>query len=113
MLGPNGAGKNHYSEMMGTLLGITEGKIKILVHRVSTESSLVRESIGFALQEAGLDSLSTSSRTNCISRKSFFGFRGVEIQERVEQSLFIIGLTRIFRSNDTRAFWRYAKEDWT
>ena len=30
MLGPNGAGKTTTLQMMGTLLGITEGKIKIL-----------------------------------------------------------------------------------
>ena len=86
MLGPNGAGKTTTLQMMGTLLGITEGKIKILDYDVSTESSLVRENIGFALQEAGLDSLSTVRELIAFHVK-LFGFRGVEIQERVEQSL--------------------------
>ena len=47
MLGPNGAGKTTTLQMMGTLLGITEGKIKILVMTFQ-QVSLVRESIGFA-----------------------------------------------------------------
>ena len=91
MLGPNGAGKTTTLQMMGTLLGITEGKIKILDYDVSTESSLVRENIGFALQEAGLDSLSTVRELIAFHVK-LFGFRGVEIQERVEQSLSLLDL---------------------
>ena len=91
MLGPNGAGKTTTLQMMGTLLGITEGKIKILDYDVSTESSLVREKIGFALQEAGLDSLSTVRELIAFHVK-LFGFRGVEIQERVEQSLSLLDL---------------------
>ena len=58
---------------------------------VSTESSLVRENIGFALQEAGLDSLSTVRELIAFHVK-LFGFRGVEIQERVEQSLSLLDL---------------------
>ena len=91
MLGPNGAGKTTTLQMMGTLLGITEGKIKILDYDVSTESSLVRENIGFALQEAGLDSLSTVRELIAFHVK-LFGFRGLEIQERVEQSLSLLDL---------------------
>ena len=91
MLGPNGAGKTTTLQMMGTLLGITEGKIKILDYDVSTESSLVRENIGFALQEAGLDSLSTVRELIAFHVK-LFGFRGVEILERVEQSLSLLDL---------------------
>ena len=91
MLGPNGAGKTTTLQMMGSLLGITEGKIKILDYDVSTESSLVRENIGFALQEAGLDSLSTVRELIAFHVK-LFGFRGVEIQERVEQSLSLLDL---------------------
>ena len=102
MLGPNGAGKTTTLQMMGTLLGITEGKIKILDYDVSTESSLVRENIGFALQEAGLDSLSTVRELIAFHVK-LFGFRGVEIQKRVEQSLSLLDLHKYSDQMSTRS----------
>ena len=91
MLGPNGAGKTTTLQMMGTLLNITNGKIKILEYDVESESSNVRENIGFALQEAGLDSLSTVKELIAFHVK-LFGFRGVEIDRRVEQSLSLLDL---------------------
>ena len=91
MLGPNGAGKTTTLQMMGTLLNITSGKIKILEYDVESDSSNVRENIGFALQEAGLDSLSTVKELIAFHVK-LFGFRGVEIDRRVEQSLSLLDL---------------------
>jgi len=91
MLGPNGAGKTTTLQMMGTLLNITNGKIKILEYDVESDSSNVRENIGFALQEAGLDSLSTVKELIAFHVK-LFGFRGVEIDTRVEQSLSLLDL---------------------
>ena len=91
MLGPNGAGKTTTLQMMGTLLNITNGKIKILEYDVESESNNVRENIGFALQEAGLDSLSTVKELIAFHVK-LFGFRGVEIEKRVEQSLSLLDL---------------------
>ena len=91
MLGPNGAGKTTTLQMMGTLLNITSGKIKILEYDVESDSSNVRENIGFALQEAGLDSLSTVKELIAFHVK-LFGFRGVEIDTRVEQSLSLLDL---------------------
>ena len=91
MLGPNGAGKTTTLQMMGTLLNITNGKIKILEYDVKSDSSNVRENIGFALQEAGLDSLSTVKELIAFHVK-LFGFRGVEIDRRVEQSLSLLDL---------------------
>ena len=91
MLGPNGAGKTTTLQMMGTLLNITNGKIKILEYDVESDSSNVRENIGFALQEAGFDSLSTVKELIAFHVK-LFGFRGVEIDRRVEQSLSLLDL---------------------
>ena len=91
MLGPNGAGKTTTLQMMGTLLNITNGKIKILEYDVESDSSNVRENIGFALQEARLDSLSTVKELIAIHVK-LFGFRGLEIDRRVEQSLSLLDL---------------------
>ena len=91
MLGPNGAGKTTTLQMMGTLLNITNGRIKILEYDVQSESTKVRENIGFALQEAGLDSLSTVRELIAFHVK-LFGFRNVEIAKRVEQSLSLLDL---------------------
>jgi len=91
MLGPNGAGKTTTLQMMGTLLNITNGKIKILEYDVESDSSNVRENIGFALQEAGLDSLSTVKELIAFHVK-LFGFRDAEIDRRVEQSLSLLDL---------------------
>ena len=91
MLGPNGAGKTTTLQMMGTLLNITNGRIKILEYDVQSESTKVRENIGFALQEAGLDSLSTVRELIAFHVK-LFGFRNAEIAKRVEQSLSLLDL---------------------
>tara|TARA_Y100001970_G_C14200687_1_gene840938 strand:+ start:769 stop:1725 length:957 start_codon:yes stop_codon:yes gene_type:complete len=91
MLGPNGAGKTTTLQMMGTLLNITNGKIKILEYDVESEATKVRENIGFALQEAGLDSLSTVRELIAFHVK-LFGFRNAEIAKRVEQSLSLLDL---------------------
>ena len=48
MLGPNGAGKTTTLQMMGTLLNITSGEIKIIGYDVASDSNQVRENIGFA-----------------------------------------------------------------
>ena len=61
ILGPNGAGKTTALQMMGTLLKITKGDISILGYDIHTDEKKIREKIGFALQEAGLDNLATTS----------------------------------------------------
>jgi ABC-2 type transport system ATP-binding protein len=91
MLGPNGAGKTTTLQMMGTLLNITSGEIKIIGYDVASDSDQVRENIGFALQEAGLDSLSTVRELITFHVK-LFGFWGSEIEQRVEQSLSLLDL---------------------
>ena len=96
MLGPNGAGKTTTLQMMGTLLNITSGEIKIIGYDVASDSNQVRENIGFALQEAGLDSLSTVRELITFHVK-LFGFRGPEIEERVEQSLSLFRQDQLMR----------------
>ena len=91
ILGPNGAGKTTILQMMGTLLKITKGDIKILGHDVHTEGKQIREKIGFALQEAGLDNLSTTSELIAF-HATLFGFKGPEIQSKVQESLTLLDL---------------------
>lgn len=59
-LGPNGAGKTTMVRIMTTLLSLTSGRVVVAGHDVTTNPSAVRMSIGAALQEIGLDGMSTA-----------------------------------------------------
>ena len=91
MLGPNGAGKTTTLQMMGTLLKITKGEISILGHDIHNEEKLIREKIGFALQEAGLDNLATTSELIAF-HINLFGFPKSEVKQRVNESLTLLDL---------------------
>ena len=91
MLGPNGAGKTTTLQMMGTLLKITSGDISILGHDIHTDERVIREKIGFALQEAGLDNLATTSELIAF-HINLFGFPKSEVKERVKESLTLLDL---------------------
>ena len=91
MLGPNGAGKTTTLQMMGTLLKVSGGEIHILGHSVLSEGEKVREKIGFALQESGLDSLSTVNELIAFHIK-LFGLGNSNLANRVEESLTLLDL---------------------
>ena len=91
MLGPNGAGKTTTLQMMGTLLKISRGEIQILGHDVQSEGEKIREKIGFALQESGLDSLSTVKELITFHIK-LFGLGDSNLASRVEESLTLLDL---------------------
>lgn len=60
LLGPNGAGKTTTMRMLGTLHEPTGGWAKVLGLHVVTAADLVRQHIGFAMQEVGMDDLATA-----------------------------------------------------
>ena len=91
MLGPNGAGKTTTLQMMGTLLKISSGDIQILGHDVQSDGDKIREKIGFALQESGLDSLSTVKELITFHTK-LFGLGNSNLANRVEESLTLLDL---------------------
>ena len=91
MLGPNGAGKTTTLQMMGTLLKISSGDIQILGHDVQSDGEKIREKIGFALQESGLDSLSTVKELITFHIK-LFGLGDSNLANRVEESLTLLDL---------------------
>tara|TARA_B100001750_G_scaffold245420_1_gene265008 strand:+ start:1646 stop:2602 length:957 start_codon:yes stop_codon:yes gene_type:complete len=91
MLGPNGAGKTTVLQMMGTLLKITKGDINILNYNIHTDQKYIREKIGFALQEAGLDNLATTSELIRF-HALLFGFTGAEVENKLQESLTLLDL---------------------
>ena len=91
MLGPNGAGKTTVLQMMGTLLKITKGDINILNYNIHTDQKYIREKIGFALQEAGLDNLATTSELIRF-HALLFGFTGTEVENKLQESLTLLDL---------------------
>ena len=60
ILGPNGAGKSTTILMLTTLLRITSGTAKINDLDVERNDSEVRNKIGIALQDTGIDNLLTA-----------------------------------------------------
>ena len=59
-LGPNGSGKTTTVRMLTTILKPTAGSAKVAGFDVSKEQGEVRERVGVALQEVGLDGLMTA-----------------------------------------------------
>ncbi|MGQ0535829.1 MAG: ATP-binding cassette domain-containing protein [Methanobacteriota archaeon] len=59
ILGPNGAGKSTTIGVLGTLVRPTSGHASVLGIDVTKDPNAVRHRIGFALQEAGVDTLAT------------------------------------------------------
>ena len=92
LLGPNGAGKSTTILMLTTLLQITGGQAKILDLDVTKDDKLVREKIGVALQDTGIDNLLTgrelfftTARLWCFSKK--------DSETRTNELLELVGLT--------------------
>jgi ABC-2 type transport system ATP-binding protein len=59
ILGPNGAGKSTTIGMLGTLVRPTKGRAIVGGLDVQTNQTKVRQNMGFAMQEAGVDELAT------------------------------------------------------
>ena len=93
-LGPNGAGKTTTMKILSTLLRKTSGVATVAGYDVDSDPKAVRKSIGFAMQEVGLDDLSTG--------KDFLMLQGVlyelsrsEARVRAHELLDLVGLTPV------------------
>ena len=92
LLGPNGAGKSTTILMLTTLLQVTGGSAKILGCDVSSQDKLVREKIGVALQDTGIDNLLTA-RELFFTTARLWGYSKEDSNKRTEQLLELVGLT--------------------
>ena len=90
-LGPNGAGKSTTVRMLTTLTTITSGSARVAGIDVAEDPDGVRNAIGVALQEAGLDPRQTG-RELLILQARLFGYSSAEATERAAQLLELVDL---------------------
>ncbi len=91
-LGPNGAGKTTTVRMLTTLLSITSGSATVAGYDVAAKPRQIREVIGVALQEAGLDPFPTGRallRLQC----GLYGLGRRAAAERADELFALVGLT--------------------
>src|SRR5690242_13868202 len=91
-LGPNGAGKSTTVKMLTTLLSITDGTARIAGLDVATQPDAVRQHIGVALQEAGLDPRQTG-RELLVLQGRLFNLSADEAASRARDLLELVELT--------------------
>ena len=92
LLGPNGAGKSTTILMLTTLLSITDGNASILGIDVETQDKEVREKIGVALQDTGIDKILTG-RELFVTTCRLWGYSKADSEKRTEELLELVGLT--------------------
>ena len=92
LLGPNGAGKSTTILMLTTLLSITDGSASILGIDVATQDKAVREKIGVALQDTGIDKILTG-RELFFTTCRLWGYSKTDSEIRTGELLELVGLT--------------------
>jgi len=91
-LGQNGSGKTTTVRMLTTLLRPTGGWARVAGFDVTSNGGAVRQRIGVALQEAGLDEVQTG-RELLTLHAQLFGMGRRQARERAEELLAIVDLT--------------------
>ncbi len=92
LLGPNGAGKTTTIAMLATQRRPSGGDAQVLGHSVRREPHIVRRLIGVAPQEIALYPMLTAVE-NLRFFGRVYGMRGVELEDRIDQVLDLMGLT--------------------
>ena len=92
LLGPNGAGKSTTLKILSTLLKKTSGRVVINGHEAEHDPMSIRKSIGFAMQEVGLDDLSKGTDF-LILQGELYGLTNAESKRRTHELLELVGLS--------------------
>jgi len=90
-LGPNGAGKSTLVKILTTILNPTAGRATVAGYDVQRQGGKVREAIGVALQDVGLDPLMTA-RELLMLQTELFGTPRDEARTTAERLLVTVGL---------------------
>ena len=93
-LGPNGAGKSTTMKVLSTLLKKTSGEVVVAGYNVDTEPHQVRKSIGFAMQEVGLDDLATGWDF-LVLQGLLYGLTRLQAKGRARELLELVGLVDV------------------
>ncbi len=91
-LGPNGAGKSTTVQMLTTLLTPTSGSIIVAGYDTEKEPEKIRQNIGVALQETGVDP-NLTGRELLILQSRLFGLNRSQAKERANELLELVDLT--------------------
>ena len=90
-LGPNGAGKSTLVKILTTILNPTAGRATVAGYDVQKQGGKVREAIGVALQDVGLDPLMTA-RELLMLQSELFGTPRDKARTMAERLLKTVGL---------------------
>ena len=95
-LGPNGAGKSTTIKILSTLLKKTSGGVSVAGSDLdqSSSSKRIRSAIGFAMQDVGLDDLS-SGMDFLVMQGLLYKLGRREAKTRAEELLELVGLTDV------------------
>ncbi len=93
-LGPNGAGKTTTMKILGTLLRKTSGTVTVAGYDVDADPQAIRRSIGFAMQEVGLDDLA-KGRDFLQLQGVLYGLSRREARRKADELLELVGLAHV------------------
>jgi ABC-2 type transport system ATP-binding protein len=94
LLGPNGAGKSTTIKILSTLIRKTSGKVIIDGIDIDTQPEAVRQRIGVALQDVGLDDLA-NARDFLILQGLLYGLSKEKADQKAGELLELVGLTSV------------------
>ena len=86
LLGPNGAGKTTAMRILGTLHHGTGGSARVLGLDVDKDATALKQRIGFAMQEVGMDGLATAHEMLTLHAK-LYGMSKKEAKAKATEML--------------------------